>query len=146
MSGLEDVIGDEVLQLLDQQRRRRWAIERLQRAFTMELHEPHAFRGLARRYTGLALMDLYPKGLPLPFGWCIIRYYEHDWVLVMPTWLGWPLFAWGRRWRLFRVAKRLGFWQMPGDARLWTDGHLTAPRWLRAIAWCFVNDCDVYPG
>jgi hypothetical protein len=81
---------------------------------------------------------------PAPWGWRRRKVENRDAFQLMPLWLYWLAEAWDRRYEwTFRPLRALGFWRIR-EGSYWWDGKLTAPRWLRGLVWCFLNDRDRY--
>lgn len=139
--GLEDLIGVEVGEALEAAAVRRASVARIRAAFETHLLGAPAYLGLGRAYSGLFAAAC---GLTVERGWRIHREFARDVHIVMPLWLFALVRAWELRVRLvLRPLVRLGLWHVRGDCR-YVDGRPTAPRWLRAVVWCFLNDQDRY--
>jgi hypothetical protein len=108
---------------------------------------PRPYRGLgwwrrrARDARGLGLTGLPPA----PFGWRWLKEEHRSAAICFPLWLYWPALFWRERYgRFFEPLMRMGLWDV-NDGDRYVDGRLTAPRWLRAFVWCFLNDRDRVP-
>jgi hypothetical protein len=147
MSGIEDVIGPEIWAALDAAECRRCSVRRITWTLANPPQVVHHrwYFGLGRAYTGLFVAHVYPKGLPVPRGWRVWYEPGYDVLVVMPAWLAWILLAWRSRYGVLRLMHRHGLWRCPWGGHLWRDGRPGAPRWLRALVWCFLNDADHAP-
>lgn len=112
-----------------------------------EANDRRCLWGLGRelRVRGRGVWDVIKEN-PAPFGWRYMRCCGRNAATLMPLWLYWPADVWRYRQNIvFENLIRLGFWDCPEGGLLWQEGRLTAPRWLRAFAWCFLNDADRAP-